>query len=550
MPKRRKLPDESMADSIPHVTLRAPLVIIANSVLQITGYSHFTRRVAPLVSAGSLHGLALGAVGIYEVFCSQIQGRFDVLDAKDTLLTSVADVTRFPENKRAVFGAFFDMRKIDEVCEDYGLIFANRITYVDPFTIHLTGKVIPSDDRLPAISRFEARKKRNRGNPSGSKWSDEFLKSGMTKEEVEQKTEEASTKIKFLENEIKPLRKSVSRYQTIQTTVGRDLRVKESGPATPNSSTSTTTYEALYNARQELRAARLDLNPKEVELRRCRQERYFWNNLLKAARSPHRTSTNDPRPGDITVPVWAHPAVEDATEHLDVGKLVEEHGKVIKARRGGYKEHRLAFAGTDYGICKMSETVPQTLGEIQVHLNRYQALANLYDPDDDDQNVIEVEPPASISSPHVVSNESSKPLRSDRAETLASLKLPNAFTITAPRINESSSTRKLEHRRRGRLRKQKEVQQALLDVGSKDQRMSDASTVNDVENAQKGGETTGRDDSAPKKLYPGLPQPNGDVFKTMLETNMMAGVPSATTITSLELQRQRTLNTQQSALGI
>lgn len=34
----------------------------------------------------------------------------------------------------------------------------------------------------------------------------------------------------------------------------------------------------------------------------------------------------------------------------------------------------IVFAGTDYGIRRMSETVPQTYGEIQTHINRYWAL--------------------------------------------------------------------------------------------------------------------------------------------------------------------------------
>ncbi|KAG0005434.1 hypothetical protein BGZ65_011175 [Modicella reniformis] len=120
--KRRELPDGYITDSIPHVALRDPLVIIANRMLRLTGYAHFARRITPLISAGSLHDIALGSVGMYEVFCSQSAGRFDVLDTNDIPLTQVLDVTRILGR----FGAFFDLRKTDTVCKDHGLVFADR----------------------------------------------------------------------------------------------------------------------------------------------------------------------------------------------------------------------------------------------------------------------------------------------------------------------------------------------------------------------------------------------------------------------------------------
>ncbi|KAF9343017.1 hypothetical protein BGX34_007345, partial [Mortierella sp. NVP85] len=291
------LPDGTIVEHLPHIALRAPLAMIANRTLQIAGYSHFTRRITPLISAGSVHALALGSVGVYEVFCGQSKRRFDVQDAEGNPLTSVADVTRFPANKEAVFGAFFDMRRVKAVCKDHGLVFANRITYVDPYTIRLTGKVVASDNRQPAKSPYEARKKTNHGNPTGKKWDNEFAASGLSVEDVEQYAEQATANVKAMETKVKPIRTEVSTRQSRQTMVSHELRIKEkANQASEQTTSSSVTYGDLYQARQELRTARSELIPIEAELKTSRKESYYWNNVLKAAKSPRRKEISGTKP--------------------------------------------------------------------------------------------------------------------------------------------------------------------------------------------------------------------------------------------------------------
>ncbi|KAF9943664.1 hypothetical protein BGZ70_005598 [Mortierella alpina] len=126
VPKRRPADDGSKTrDALPHVTLRAPLALIANTVLRLTGYSQFTRRLSPHISVASVHALNLGAVGMYEVL-SGGGGLFDIKDRHGTYLTSARPITADPLNKRAVFGAFFDINKIDQICVKHGLVFRDR----------------------------------------------------------------------------------------------------------------------------------------------------------------------------------------------------------------------------------------------------------------------------------------------------------------------------------------------------------------------------------------------------------------------------------------
>ena len=117
-------------DHTAHVTLRAPIVLIANAVLRATGYSRFARRVSPQPTVSSVHALHLGPAGIYEVLCQADAGHFDIVDAAGNPLTIIANVTSPRANIRAAFKAFFDMDKVEGICKAHGLRFADR--YVPP----------------------------------------------------------------------------------------------------------------------------------------------------------------------------------------------------------------------------------------------------------------------------------------------------------------------------------------------------------------------------------------------------------------------------------
>jgi len=71
-----------------------------------------------------MHGLILGARGIYEVFCSRQESQFTIIDVAGKPLTNRSNVTK--GNKRHVFGAFFDLATVDRICKSHGLRFANR----------------------------------------------------------------------------------------------------------------------------------------------------------------------------------------------------------------------------------------------------------------------------------------------------------------------------------------------------------------------------------------------------------------------------------------
>jgi hypothetical protein len=119
IPKRQS----STRGALTHVSLRAPLALIANAVLRAAGYSLFAREFSPSVSPSSLYGLTFGARGIYEVFCSRKSNQFSITGSNGKAITSTTSAAR---NKRMAIGAFFDLANIDEICKRHGLRFASR----------------------------------------------------------------------------------------------------------------------------------------------------------------------------------------------------------------------------------------------------------------------------------------------------------------------------------------------------------------------------------------------------------------------------------------
>ncbi|KAG0311651.1 hypothetical protein BGZ99_009999, partial [Dissophora globulifera] len=464
VPKRRIGESGRTVAPLGHVALRAPVVMIANAVLRATGFAKFTRLISPQVSPSSTHSLCLGTREVYEVFCGQAQGRFDIKDPSGVPITSVSQATSSPENKKAIFGSFLDLVKVANICKRHGLEFSDRITFVDRQTIRITGKVIPhGSDRqgYPQQSQYEARKKGRLKRTGGRNWAEEFERTQLIKEDVEVCCVKAAEILKDAEAQMKVIRKDLAvkdrkRTEASQKFVG-DKR------AAASSDQRKVSYAELQCARQDVREARTFAMPKEEALRRLRYESYFWNNVLTAAKSDEKTKSTvkpsiSPNRTEVT---WMNSTIEEATELLDVSKLINSD------------QGRIVFAGTDYGICKMSVTVPQTVQDIQVHLNRYAALQR------DDE--------ARIAS-DVATEETDNP-----STYIQSLLLPASNIITAPLMNDISHSRKNMKRREQRLRKSinSGVREALQELSKREQVLRTAQSVEEVEQVRKAQRVSG-----------------------------------------------------------
>ncbi|KAF9080118.1 hypothetical protein BGX27_005711, partial [Mortierella sp. AM989] len=234
------------------------------------------------------------------------------------------------------------------------------IVYVDQYTIRVVGNVIPQGVNQrkgqPVISQLEQRKKNQKGNSqSNNKWTEKLLELGMTKQEVEIKAEEIRKKAKEAENNIKMPRKKLKSKEMAQTLARREV----------NRNRTWDTYEKLREARIEVRTLRKEIIPLEANLRRLRQESYFFNKLEKAPLSSESCSST--KPVAMTVPTWSHYTVEDDAQHLDISQLTTNC-------RGG--ERIVVFSGSDYGLRTMSQTVAITQSQLEAHRNYYYSLTD------------------------------------------------------------------------------------------------------------------------------------------------------------------------------
>lgn len=279
----------------------------------------------------------------------------------------------------------------------------DRMVFVDRYTIRIMGEVIAHDEDgrvgYPIRSVYEKRKRGKGARSGGGQWAAELERIGLSTEEIEAKAEEATENIKKDEREVRKLRKDAAVLQAEQMKASSRLKrsdkaKRESGvealpefESEPGGSeneddasealpefepepggseneddASEDLYGALVVARGALRAKHSELIPQEVNLQRHRKERYYWNKLSKVSTSKRKS--NKASKTQDTVPSWSWPMAEDSVKRLDISKLQKAQGQ----------DKVIVFAGTDYGIRRMSETVPQTYNEIQAHINRFWVL--------------------------------------------------------------------------------------------------------------------------------------------------------------------------------
>jgi hypothetical protein len=108
------------------VLVCGPFVYIANAILRACGYKDFSRRLCPVYSVGHRHSVPLSASSIYEVFGGRMADRFDIRGPNNRLITSTVVSTMSLAHRNCMFSSFFDIRVIDDICRQHGLVFAQR----------------------------------------------------------------------------------------------------------------------------------------------------------------------------------------------------------------------------------------------------------------------------------------------------------------------------------------------------------------------------------------------------------------------------------------
>ncbi|KAF9204906.1 hypothetical protein BGZ49_004733 [Haplosporangium sp. Z 27] len=275
----------------PHVALRASIVMIANQVLRATGYYQITRSVSPQVSPSSTLAIHLGTIGLYEGLASVNNKVFIVHDAAGNSIAARAHVTSLPQNIRVVIGGFLDLRNVERIFRNHDFQFANRIVFVNRWTVMMVGKAISHGvdgcNGYPQTSAYEATKKQRERRPGGMNWDDEFEKTKKTKDEIKEKCGRLLEKIKSIEKNIGKPREDLVELELKRSDASRSYR--KVGKRTLN---ATMMYTGLKNARLEVNEVRLPVMEQESQLRSLRNERYYWNKVLEVAK---KSSQSNPK---------------------------------------------------------------------------------------------------------------------------------------------------------------------------------------------------------------------------------------------------------------
>ncbi|KAF9578965.1 hypothetical protein BGW38_004979 [Lunasporangiospora selenospora] len=462
VPKRRPLDSGGTAPPLAHPTLMAPLVFIANSVLRATGYSHFARLTCPEVSPSSLQALHMGPAELYEVFCTNEEGRFDVNDARGRSLTSIAQATMPPENKRAIFEAFFDLPKIAQICDRHGLDFADRLVFVDRHCVRILGKEKEySQDHSGYRRRSKYEERRKQKKSTGQiNWNEELDRIQWTKDRAESQRTEVSQQLHQLELTVRQLRDELAVKEKNKSGLSQSVHERRKNRDLVEEGRW---YYALRTYNKSVRRLRSTAMEKEAELRRLRQEQYYWTKVLAVSQVASKSAGEDELPAD-TVLTPNRFAVEDSTERLDLTQLPSD---------------QVVFAGTDYGIVTMSETVPQTLSEIQVHLNRFALLFDQVDTD-----APSTESPAQAGSS--VAATATKRSVTQQIE-LEKLRLPRSHRITAKQINDISHSEKSARKRNRRLRSHdnRSTREAIEQLSNRENVLKTANSLGAIDSARR-----------------------------------------------------------------
>ncbi|KAF9080914.1 hypothetical protein BGX27_005179, partial [Mortierella sp. AM989] len=316
-------------------------------------------------------------------------------------------------------------------------------------------------------------------------WAQECSLKGETKEEAEMEAKSAANEVEVLNKKIIELRRSLAVLEKDQSQKSLAHRKLEQHKQTSNTVERKDAYKSLTETRTELRNVRNRLMPMETKLRELRRTIYYWNKVAKVIawqkKQESNTSINTNTTPDekSTVSDWSHFTVEDNTEKLDISKLM------MNARG---KNRQVVFAGTDYGICKMSETIAQTQEEIETHINRYNALFACSNTSDGD--VVD-DPSISNSSSYNEDKDSDISLSvlsiSSQPSPVSKLKLPKSFKITAPQVNEISHTRKRMRRRENRLKNKGNigVKAALVGISEQEHVLKTAQNMEEIDSVHR-----------------------------------------------------------------
>ncbi|KAI9481005.1 MAG: hypothetical protein EXX96DRAFT_649552 [Benjaminiella poitrasii] len=293
----------------------------AKNLLKISGYSGKTRPIFPTISVSTLQSLRLDSAMIFNIFCSGTDNKLNIYDYnREEIPTQQAAVSM----KDALFNAFFDLKKITEVCMENGLKFAHNV-YILPGakTVRILSNLqkTTSAERCTINSRA---KNKNEGEQEAS-----------ARVQIEEKNHKA-----ILQDEINLLTTEISALESQLKKAYKDKNNQRF-------------HIELKAQKQKWLWPNEDLQEKLSFARQSKHFKLMARNTRHLPQIKKDTQTgHDDGKKKITDDI---PNLLDKVENIKLQSALED----------------FIFSGTDNGIKTMTETVALSLQRYNYHLDLY-----------------------------------------------------------------------------------------------------------------------------------------------------------------------------------
>lgn len=144
------IPSKENFYAISHQT---PFFLMTNKILHATDYSKFTAKITSHLVPRHLNALKVAAPSLFAIFC--IRTKQDALTVYEFNGGAIISRQVATESKGAIFGSFFDLITIKDVCKSYGLEIAHNMYLLpDLKTVCINGtlKKLISVETYPVAS--------------------------------------------------------------------------------------------------------------------------------------------------------------------------------------------------------------------------------------------------------------------------------------------------------------------------------------------------------------------------------------------------------------
>ncbi|KAF9107035.1 hypothetical protein BGX29_007541 [Mortierella sp. GBA35] len=351
------------------------------------------------------------------------------------------------------------------------------LTYVDKYTIRLTGYVNKDRAHPPVRSKYEEKRKKHKAHPSAIQWEQERQELGLSTVEAKNMAESKKKAVESKTKEPNPLKKSLT---FLEQALSKAVEVHEAC-----GKDDTKERLRLYGFVQDDRAAICEIRPPVLELERSirtlKQETHYLNSYIRSDKTNNNssnttnnnngssnsgTSSNsnvqDVEQQRFSEPSFSEPAMQDFVESTSIDRIQGECTHINK---------QLGPSGTDRGLSKMHVTVPVKWNTLLALRNRFDVLS--------DESAGESDPVEGVQD----SMDESSPSPS-RKDLVQSIKFAEANVISARHMQQISGVQKATSRREKRLRQPKSEKVRDAHAALAGSSLHNTQTLEEIEAAQ------------------------------------------------------------------